>query len=177
MRVEWLHTVLINTDDGGAWGNSAREKHPCSSPTESWVSEWQRERACVCVRDGNNDGNTAAQKEKLTCLVASVSFFFLLFLIKCVHATCVCMCVCVCKCNHSDFLFPIMALIHQLAVAMVFLSPPNQRRAREHAQRGTITSQLQRHSLIRRTKGWRKCWLEKSITDHQLHTSRLPHTI
>lgn len=20
MRVEWLHTVLINTDDGGAWG-------------------------------------------------------------------------------------------------------------------------------------------------------------
>lgn len=77
---------------------------------------------------GNNDGNIAAQKEKLSCLVA------FLFLIKCVHA--MCGCVCVCKCNHSDFLFPIMALIHQLAVAMVFLSPPNQRQAREHAQRG-----------------------------------------
>lgn len=39
-------------------------------------------------------------------------------------------------CNHSDFLFPIMALIHQLAVvAMVFLLPANQRRASEHAQR------------------------------------------
>ena len=49
---------------------------------------------------------------------------------------CVCVCVCVCVCNHSDFLFPIRALIHQLAVAMVFLSPPNQSQASGHAQTG-----------------------------------------
>ncbi len=97
---------------------------------------------CVCVRTwGNINGDIVAQIEKVSCLLVSVSFQ-----IKCVSVTvcvsvceCVCVCVCVvcaCVCNHSDFLLPIRALIHQLAVAMVFLSPPNQSQASEQAQRG-----------------------------------------
>jgi len=56
------------------------------------------------------------------------------------------MCVFVCVCNH--FLFPIMALIHQLVVAMVFLLPPNQSHAGEHAQRQESQNSCNR-SLIR----------------------------
>lgn len=93
--------------------NSAREKH------QRWIP-------AVLLNDWRCDSVYAAT---------------LLYRSKLSSSDCCCPLIkwtraCVFVCNHSDFLFPIMALIHQLAVvAMVFLLPPNQRRASEQAQR------------------------------------------
>lgn len=93
-------------------------------------AEWE------LVQRGCSAGNGVGEESKLSSGLCSL-------LIKCVCAcmgACVRVHVCVCafvrECNHSVFLFPITALIHQLLVAMAFpLS------AQSKAKRGKLRSE------------------------------------
>lgn len=125
-----------------------REKPPCLAPTVQ--VDWQG--ACVCLDEG----------VKLSHRKGSEVCVFLFSFNQVALFACVGACVCVCVWSHSGFLSPITALIHQLAVAMVFQPPPNQSHAAEHAQRWA--SQDNCASLMQWTKSiWWK-WRFNNLT-------------